>query len=101
MVEKVGASGHSAELEPSRAVRPAWTWRDRAEAGAGAGGASKAGDEVNISAEAVRRRELREAVERAPAVRREVVDHFRRVVADGTYRVDSRAVAERMLNVLA
>jgi anti-sigma28 factor (negative regulator of flagellin synthesis) len=41
-----------------------------------------------------------EAVESAPETRAELVARLQREVAEGTYRVDTRALAQRLLPVL-
>jgi len=58
-------------------------------------------DQVDLSPEAERLGNVRQAVEKAPDVREDVVAHFKQLVTSGAYEIDSRDLARRILDVLA
>jgi len=99
VIERIEAGGSRAELDQARSVKPTPDRVNRTETERPSVVSSQ--DEVEISAEAVRMQRVREAVEAAPLVRPEVVDRVREAIADGTYKVDSKALARRILDVLA
>lgn len=59
---------------------------------------SKKGDTVQFSDEALLRTEAYKSASSAADVRRDKVEALKAQIANGTYQVDSRKIAERMLS---
>lgn len=99
MTERIGADGPVGDLDQTRTARVAPVAR-------GEGGLAReaspapTGDRIDISAQAVCIHRARLAVGAAPETRPALVERLQREIADGTYRVDSRALAARLLPVL-
>ena len=55
------------------------------------------GDRVSVSPEAMMRTEAYKAANAAPEVRQEKVDALKEQVSSGTYKMDSRNIAKRLL----
>ena len=99
MTERIGADSPLGDLDSMRAVRP--TAPSRVTPGdCPSNGASHRSDRVDISSGAMQICRAHEAVESAPETRAELVARLQREVAEGTYRVDTRALAQRLLPVL-
>lgn len=60
-------------------------------------GASQGGDRVSVSQDALLMTEARRTAQTAPDVRADKVEELRIQVANGTYKPDSRLVAENLI----
>jgi flagellar biosynthesis anti-sigma factor FlgM len=98
VTDKIGPTTPHADAEIGRLARVE-AERSR-RAGAGERSVSPTRDEATISMEAVQMQRAREAVDRAPEVRPEVVDRVRQEVNSGQYRVDSNQIARRLVDLL-
>jgi negative regulator of flagellin synthesis FlgM len=67
---------------------------ERADSGASQG---QGGDRVSVSQDALLMTEARRAAQNAPDVRTDKVEELRVQVANGTYKPDSRLVAENLI----
>jgi flagellar biosynthesis anti-sigma factor FlgM len=61
------------------------------------GDSSTRGDRVSLSKAAQQYKQTQQAAQDSPGVRAEKVGHIRGQVADGTYQMDSRKTAEKIL----
>ncbi len=82
---------YQAQLKKSEALKPG---AQQTQANAQAGGK---GDTVTLSPEAMLRTSIHTAAQNAPDVRQEKVNAIKQDVANGTYKVDSRKIAAKML----
>lgn len=55
-------------------------------------------DQVNISNEAKEIRNIKETLENKPEIRQEKVDQIKTQIQNGTYKVDSQKVAEKIIS---
>lgn len=58
---------------------------------------SSPGDSVELSTRAQDYSRIQEAMQNAPDIRQEKVERLQQQIADGTYAVDSGAVADRLI----
>lgn len=63
-------------------------------------GTSPAADRVNISNQGKEVADLMARLEKIPNVREEKIDAIRQAIQSGTYEVDARKIAEKILNEL-
>lgn len=84
-------------LDPYGQARVEQKNGDTAERAAGQAQASAQGDRVSLSDEARLLTVARAEAAAAPEVRREKIDALKQSVADGTYTVDSRKVAQNLV----
>ena len=59
--------------------------------------AEKSSDSVRLSTNTEEFKRAVEAVKRAPEVRKDRVEELKKAIAEGRYKIDSMAVAEKML----
>lgn len=99
MTEKINGQGF--RPTDTVATRRAEAAKTAAEQGrtdkAGAGQAASTGDTVNITSSGLLLARLEEAVQRAPVVDRERVAAIKDAIASGTYEIDDRRTAEKLL----
>ncbi|MDR2054899.1 MAG: flagellar biosynthesis anti-sigma factor FlgM [Desulfovibrio sp.] len=69
----------------------------RASAERADSGASQGGDRVSVSQDALLMTEARRTAQNAPDVRADKVEELRSQIANGTYKPDSRLVAESLI----
>ena len=93
MVNKIdGVSGQRPPAaQPSSSARP-----ERGEDRAAAGSSS---DQLSLTSSAQLLKELGEAVSASPEVDRGRIEAIRQAIADGSYEVDARRVAEKLLKL--
>lgn len=86
------------QLDPYRArLEKTEKEQNAARASKDTKGASSQGDRVSLSPEAKLRTETYTAAMNAPEVRQQKVDAIKAQVDTGTYQVDSKKVAEKLL----
>ena len=59
--------------------------------------ATRQGDRISLSPEAMLRTEAHQAIAGAPEIRQDKVDAIKERIASGTYQADSRAIATKLL----
>lgn len=58
----------------------------------------KSATRVDVSERALQAKKIKELALAAPDVNSEKVEKYKKMIADGTYKVDSQAVADRMVD---
>ena len=99
MTERISASRPYAEVEQTRLLRSESERAKKPEDRKADSVADR--DEVQISTAAMKMQYARDAVEAAPAVRKDVVERLRREIATGDYEVNTLELGRRMYDVLA
>jgi negative regulator of flagellin synthesis FlgM len=100
MTEKINGQGFrpadTAGTRRSEASKPAGS---QGHARAGGADKSAAGDTVKITQSGMLLSKLEELVQRAPVVDAERVAAFKDAIASGSYEIDDRQVADRLLKL--
>ena len=91
-------SSKSAKAEKSAEATSAAAAKKSSRASSSEAGASSQATKVELSPKAQDIKKIKELAKNAPDVDMNKVEKFKRMIADGSYKVDAKAVADRMVD---